>query len=305
MEAATRSGNSAHSSGDLLAPPGAPSVPSPYQSQSLLVSAISRYSWLLLFLAVLLAAAGVAVGLKRKPVWTASSTLQVGQINPNSPGFYGFVQSATDLATTFSRQIDADGVLAIIQQKVGLTPTQSIEHLTATPIPDGAAFRVIATGASGEAAIRLANSAASAMISYKSQANSVNNATSLFRAYRHQATLLEKAKAQAQKVQNANATQLAVTGAANVSSPALMNAKASVDIAQARANALSAAYTQALQSQPTGNLVAPLASALVATSDRNHKIELFGFVGLAAGLLLGGTLAMLLEQRRSRAGLPL
>ena len=98
---------------------------------SLVVAAFGRYKWLVLGLALLFAAGGLAAGVKRKAVWSATSSVQVGQINPNSPGFYGFAQSATDLATTYSRAITADGVLSIIHKKMGLTPQQAATRLTA------------------------------------------------------------------------------------------------------------------------------------------------------------------------------
>jgi Chain length determinant protein len=125
--------------------------PSAYRSEpapSLIVAALGRCKWLVLGLTLVFTAGALALGYERKPVWTAASSVQVGQVNPNSPGFYGFVQSATDLATTYSRAVTANGVLSIIHQKTGLSPRQAAARLTATPIPDGAAFNVIATGRS-------------------------------------------------------------------------------------------------------------------------------------------------------------
>jgi Chain length determinant protein len=271
---------------------------------SLLVGALGRYKWLVLALAVLLAAAGAAIGYQRKPVWTATASVQVGQVNPNSPGFYGFAQSATELATTYSRAITANGVLAIVHQKTGLAPQDAASHLTATPIPDGAAFNVIATGPSSQAAMKLANSAAAAMISYEAANSSSgntsgSNATALFNQYRLQSQQLAHDKAVVQKLQNQQSSS--GTGTSNPTDPALVKAQANADLAEGRANALAAAYTQALENQqPPGTLLAPLASALGASSDRSHKLELFGFVGLALGLLIGATVAILLEQRRVR-----
>jgi hypothetical protein len=250
-------------------------------------------------MAVVLAGGGVALGLKRAPVWTASSTLQVGRINPSSPGFYGFVQSETDLATTFSRAIDADGVLSIVDKKLNLQPTATLARLTSTPVPDGAAFRIIATGPSARAAIRLANVASAAMIQFETTANSQGNAGSIYQAYRQQSVQLQQAIGQLHRIQSAATKRVGANAASNL--PSVVQAGATVAADRARATALSATYTQALESQPTGGLVAPLASALTASSDRTHKLELYGFIGLAAGLLLGGAIAVLLEQRRTRA----
>lgn len=280
--------------------------PSTYRAEpspSLIVAALGRYKWLVLGLTVVLTICGLAIGYKRKPIYTANATVQVGQVNPNSPGFYGFVQSATELATTFSRAITANGVLSIIQHKTGLTPAQSSVRLSATPIPDGAAFSVIATGSTSQSAVSLANTAAAAMVTYEAAANSSASTTSsntaaIFNEYRGQSTQLAHDKAIVQKLQNNSSSNGSSPDPTN---PALVQAQANAGLAQGRANALAAAYTQALENQqPPGTMLSPLASALTASSDRKHKLELFAFVGLAAGLLIGSAIAVMLEQRRVR-----
>ena len=83
-----------------------------------LFSAIRR-SWLVVLgLAIVCAALGVGLGIARKAssdAYTASATIQVGQVNPNSPGFYGYVQSSAALATAFSRAIEAEAVVDAVQ----------------------------------------------------------------------------------------------------------------------------------------------------------------------------------------------
>ena len=176
--------------------------------------------------------------------------------------------------------------------------------MTATPIPDGAAFSVIATGPSSQSAVNLSNTAAAAMISYEAAHQSNGNTTgsnagALYNEYRAQSEQLAHDKAIVQKLQNRSSNN--ATGESNPTDPALEQAQANADVAQGRANALAAAYTQALESQqPPGTMLSPLASALSASSDRKHKLELYGFVGLAMGLLIGAATAVLLEQRRVR-----
>src|ERR1700684_577824 len=86
------------------------------------VAALARHKLAIAVVAIVCAALGVGYGLSRRPVYTASATLQVGQVNPNSPGFYGYVQSAAALASAFSRAIDAEPVLDVGRQKLGFTP---------------------------------------------------------------------------------------------------------------------------------------------------------------------------------------
>ena len=92
---------------------------------------------------------GAGIGLLRQTTYTASATLQVGQVNPNSPGFLGYVQSASSLATAFSRSIAAAPVLATVKRKLALGPADATPRLSAEPIPLAPAFRVIATGSLG------------------------------------------------------------------------------------------------------------------------------------------------------------
>jgi uncharacterized protein involved in exopolysaccharide biosynthesis len=106
-----------------------------------LLRSIAHSKLLVCLFAVVFAVAGTAFGLSRQRTYTASATLQVGQVNPNSPGFYGYVQSAASLATAFSRAIDAEPVLATVQQKLGLAPSEAIPRLSAEPLPVSPAFR--------------------------------------------------------------------------------------------------------------------------------------------------------------------
>jgi hypothetical protein len=243
---------------------------------------------------VTLAVLGTAVGATRTTTFTAASTLQVGKVNPNSPGFYGFVQSASQLATMFSRAITAGPVLHRIQARLGVSPRAATSRLSAEPIPNSPAFRVIATGPSADAAIQLANVTAGSVIAYEGRSNAYDSDTArLFRQYR--AASLKQAKAttaikQAQREYGRfpTAEQRA----------ALDRAEARRADASLEAQALAASYQLSAQSTTRG-LISLLAGAAGASSDRGSKLQLLGFVGLLGGLLLGCALAQVVE-RRSR-----
>lgn len=247
----------------------------------------------MLALAVLLAAAGVAVGVRRTPTWSSTAGLQVGaKIDPNSAGFSNFVQSESALTATFSRAITAPAVLAQIASKTGLSADQSAKQISASPVPDTAAINVIGIGPDAATAKRMANAGAGALVNYESTRRYGTSIT-LFKEYRAQTRVVAGAKAHVQDVENANPN--------DPSNPDVIAANAAAAAAQTRANALSAAYTQALTNDPTAatNLVTPLSTAISATSDRKHKIELFGLIGLAAGLLIGTAIGIVREQRRA------
>ena len=84
---------------------------------------------------------------------------------------------------------------------------------------------------------------------------------------------------------------------------ALIAARSNLAAARVRANALSAAYQSSLVStgaSPSTRLLAMVAGAVTASSDRTSKTELLAFVGLLAGLIAGAALAGLYELRARR-----
>jgi uncharacterized protein involved in exopolysaccharide biosynthesis len=267
-------------------------------SGDFVIGAITSHKRLVALVGVILALAGAAVGIVREPTYTSSSTLQVGIVNLNSTGVYGFVQSASALATVFSRSITAAPVLAAVNSKLGIGPTQATQRLSAEPIPLSPSFRIIATGSSASAAVRLANTASSAVIAYEASAASATSPQSagLLAQYAQAAAASQKA-----------AAQVAHLTATHKPSPsteaALIRARTNLDSARVRAGALGSIYRGALVSagtNPSSGLVTVVAGAVTASSDRSSKIELLAFIGLLAGLVLGAVIAALYEQRRER-----
>jgi hypothetical protein len=254
-------------------------------------SAIARHKWLVCGVAVLLAVLGTAYGVSRPRTYTASATLQVGQVNPNSPGFNGFAQSATSLATAFSRGIYANPVLATVQRKLGVSPLRADARLSAEPIPTSPAFEVIATGSTEASAVRLANVAAAALIKYESQSNSTNpEAESLLREYQRASLELRRA------VANVTRRSLGVHGF----SDSLAAAEAEKSAAEVKLRALGVAYTNAISSRaPSSGLVSLLSGATSASSDHSSKVEKYGLIGLLVGIVLGCAAAIALARRRA------
>lgn len=255
---------------------------------------IARHKLLVAVCAVLLAALGVAAGVLHKRTYTSVSTLQVGQVNPNSPGFYGYVQSAAALATAFSRAIDAQPVLSSIQGQLHIAPATAVARLSAEPLPSSPAFRVIATGPTAADSIALANVAANAIIVYEGQTNSANPAAaSLLHEYRQASLAFQRANTNVDRLRSDKHSQTVALQAAEVAR----------GTAAVRLRAIETAYTGAVTSQaPRSGLVSLLADATSASSDHKSKVELYGFVGLLAGLGLGCFLALARGRRASRRG---
>ncbi|MGH2854664.1 MAG: hypothetical protein ACRDLF_10815 [Solirubrobacteraceae bacterium] len=255
------------------------------------VWAIARNKLVVFVVAVVLALAGVGVGAKRRSTYTASATVQVGQVNPNSPGFFGYSQSSATLANAFSRSIAAEPVLAAVQKKLKLAPAQAVARLSAEPIPEAPAFRVIATGSSELGAIDLANVAANAVIAYEGQSNSANPEA---------ASLLEEYRAASLKLQQAVRAVGDLSRKKGASLEALARVEADRNAAAVRLKAIGVAYTSAVASQaPRSGLVSLLAGAASASSDRSSRVELYGFIGLLVGVVVGCFVAVLRERRRA------
>jgi capsular polysaccharide biosynthesis protein len=262
--------------------------------------AISRHRLLVIVCALALAAVGVAGGAARKGTYTASATLQVGKVNPNSPGFYGFVQSASDLATAFSRAITAEPVLATIHRRLGLSAADAVGRLSAEPLPSSPAFRIVAGGPTAPAAIALANVTSAALISYEAHANTYSpESRRLLAQYR--AASLDLARAS--NVAGSAAKKYASTPDA-AGRRALERAQAGRAAASLRSQALASAYQLNAQSTTTRDLISLLAGATTAQSDKRSKTQLLGFIGLLGGLVIGCAIAVLYEERRGtrRAG---
>jgi capsular polysaccharide biosynthesis protein len=259
-------------------------------SDSFAVRAIGAHKLLVVVVAVLVALLGAGFGYLRQPSYSATASLQVGQVNPNSPGFLGYTQSAASLATAFSRSVGAAPVLDTVERKLKLTRPVAASRLAAEPIPQAPVFQVVATGPSERAAVRLANVAAGAVVAYESKSNSANpQAGSLLRDYRRTSLALRRAVMRVAEV-DANSS---------ASSEELLKAEAAKSAAQVQLEATGKAYTEAVTSQaPRQGLVSFLAGATTASSDRRSTAQLYGFIGLLAGLALGCAIAVLRERRR-------
>lgn len=251
------------------------------------VTALSRHKLAIAVCALLFAALGLAFGLLSSPTYTGSASLQVGQVNPNSPGFVGYTQSASSLAEVFSRAVYAEPVLKQVEAELGLPAAVAAERLSAEPIALSPVFRVVATGPSAEAAENLANSASEAVVAYVGKSNSANPQS---------AALLHDAHGAAVDLRRAEAkvNHLAAAGAEE-----LFQAEAARNVAKLKLEAISKSYVETVATQaPRAGLVSLVAGATIAESDRHSKAQLYALIGFLVGLLAGGALALLLERWR-------
>ncbi len=248
QHAAAENGN-----GRIFAPP-----------ESFAWRAISWNRWLVIGCAIAFCAAGIAYGALRAPVYTSSATLQVGDVNPNSPGFLGYVQSATSLATAFSRAITAGPVLAAVEKEMNLPAANAAARLSSEPISLSPAFRVIATGPTAHGAQELANTAAHAIVGYEATTNSANpQAKSLLEEFQAAALTMHRSK-----------HQVAALESESVTGRQLLEAEADRSAAKVKLQAIENAYVAAVTSQaPRQGLVTVLAGATSSEDDRKSKMR--------------------------------
>jgi uncharacterized protein involved in exopolysaccharide biosynthesis len=252
-----------------------------------LMTAIGYNKLLIAACAVLFAIVGAVIGYTRQPTYESAATLQVGQVNPNSPGFASYTQSATSLATAFSRAITAEPVLKRIEEKTGLPTEKAAARLSAEPIPQAPVFRVIAQGTSAKEAKRIAAVAASSLVAYENKLNSANpQSKSLLKSYQGAALELNHAKAKTKEARESGDAEK------------LLKAKAAQAASQVNVKAIGNAFVSTVTSQPPREgFVSVLAGPTSATGGRKSKIELYGFIGLLAGIVIGCGVAYLRERR--------
>jgi capsular polysaccharide biosynthesis protein len=272
------------------------------------LTAISRHKWLVLAVAAIFTVIGLATGVKRKPTYTATTTLQVGTVNLNSPGFDGFVQGATQLATVFSRAIFASSVLSELHSKLGLSSNEVSQRVSAEPIPLSPSFDIVATGSNTKGAIDLANTTSKAVIAYEQKAASATSpqAAGLLKEYGSASEAVQRAHAlvefyAAEEARDhANAAKSGSTPSA-MPLKALVKARAAEADAKTRAEAIGASYrsvtTTAAGASPASGLVSMVAEASTTTNNHKSKIELYGLIGLFGGIILGCVAAVVRERR--------
>ncbi|HZV74520.1 MAG TPA: hypothetical protein VFF79_12450 [Conexibacter sp.] len=259
--------------------------------------AIRRRPWWLLIPIVLLTVAGIAAGLLRQPVYQAESRLLVGKVNPGTPTLPGFVQASTALADAYSRSIAATDVIDPVATQLRLPSLVVASRLTASPVPQSPVIRVIGEGPTARAATALSALASQRLTRYVTQLNaSSGDGPKLLASYRGAVIDVGRAEARVTAF-HASFAKHPTSKAAR----ALGQARADLDATQLRARAIGAAYAGDQQAfgSSTG-IVSVLALAQQASSDRMHKLELLGFVGLLVGGVLGLGLAWFREDQLSR-----
>lgn len=297
-----------------------------------------RHYWILVLLPVIaFTAAGIVYGIRRHPTYTASAKLAVSKLDLTAPGaLAGFTDATESLAQTFSRSIDATGVVDPAARVLGVPHEIVQARLSAVPVAQTPVFQVEATGPSEKNAVRLANAGSVALIAYLTKVNStVPEARHLLAQYRRQALVVEhlrtartaamtayttqsdattsysattqsyatttSATTQSDGTTSSSATtQLSATTQPSSALLAVQQASAALQAAQLHLQTLYLSYQNAVENNPAPGLVQVIAPATAANSDRKSKLALFAFTGLVVGALIGLALASVAMVTRRR-----
>ena len=236
------------------------------------IAVAKQHPLIVILPALLLLAVGVALGVVRQPNFTATGQASV-QIASSEPSALGGISEATPTtAAGLSRAVASNAVVNPVATAVNLNPRAVLAAISATPVPQSGDISFTATSRSANLAVRLVNAVTAALSRYVStQANVSSNAPLVLAQY--QAALAKLSQVQS----DPNAVQAA----------------------KLRVGTLKAEYQQDILA-PTTRLVV-FSTATTASSDRKPIVELFGILGLVAGLAAGCALCALQARRMNPA----
>jgi capsular polysaccharide biosynthesis protein len=253
-----------------------------------LFQALARHWFVALLPVLAFVALGATYAVTRPPVYTATSTLSVVQVDLSSPGaLAGFPAASQALASAFSRAVDSDALTVPVAKKLNLNLGNVAGRTFATPVPQSPVIRVYATGGSPAQAVTLANTMSQELVTYASRLSTANpQGRRLLDDYRlasrgHERALAAQRRAQRAYDRNPSARNQA----------ALIRAKSDTDTTQLKSDALRARYQQNQQALTSGSILRLLSPSRGASSDRRAKFQLAILIGLAAGLIVGAALA--------------
>jgi hypothetical protein len=279
--------------------------------------AMRRY-WVLIVLFVLaLGALGAYAGHKRKPVYTASSSLSVGLLDLTTQSVPGFAVGGEVVAGGFSRAVQTDAIVVPVARKLQMPPNEVRARISSTPVPNSPIFSVSATGTSSADAVRLANAVSAAMVTYgRSRSNTSTAFSRMLAQYRAAVRERDRARNRVStlraRVTGSSTTGASTTGTSTTAGTAssaapssgrngrLGQAKADLQAQQLRVDSLADAYRARAAAPGATAAVQPLVNAQGASSDRGSRMQLYGALGALTGLCVGAAFAVLIMGVRDR-----
>jgi hypothetical protein len=240
---------------------------------------------------------GVAEGFRHQQTYSSTATVSSARVGVIEQGLPGYVEAATSLASTYSRIVMSDAVEARVAARLHLPLAIVRGHVTATPTPDDPVLTIVGTAPTAAGAQRLASTTAQALNQYVTSliVDPIGLAT-LIREYTSATNSIDRLNQQIRKV-SASASAKSAASLASLHTAHLALARLSLQI-----QAIASSYVDQTVSGTSGANPQILTAAGPATSDRESKVEDYGLIGLAAGLIVGLLGVGLRSRRRAKAG---
>jgi hypothetical protein len=245
-------------------------------------------------------AAGLALGLSRAPTYKAQSRLAVGRIDISAAGaISNFAVATESLASQYSRMAGASQIVNRVAREVKMPRAQVANSIAASPIPQSPVFMVEAKSSRAPQAVALAIAASQALVDYTTKLNRSNpDSPRLFKRFQRASLKLNRLREREGRLKGV------VGGSPTAANrEALAKAQTRSEAASLEAVTERTAYSFSRQSQSATSLVQVLTKPAKASSDRATVLQLYLFIGLAAGVCLGLALALALAQREARRAL--
>jgi len=245
-------------------------------------------------------ALGGFVGLSRTPVYTGTAQMSIGRIDLGAPGaLAGFSVATQNLASAYSRTIDADAVVRPVAEELRVSAKSLKRSLSASPIAGSPVFIVEAKAGSPRQAVETTNAASASLKRYITKLNRSNpDSQRLFQ-------LFQDAALRYNRLQSATARAAVAYDRVPTSATRrrLNSARAESEGARLRRETLRQAYVTSQQGQSSTSLVQTLSLAQEASSDRSAQLQIFLFAGLLGGVIVGlGTATWWANRRRLARG---
>ncbi len=265
-----------------------------------LLASVRRYWFLTLLPAIVLVAAGIVVGAKKHPTYSATATINVGKSDIATQATPGYVQAAEALASSYSRLVSSQHVIVPAARALNEPVGRVAGNLTAAPVPTEPTFTITSSGRSPRAAVELGNAAIQALTQFvnssQTQQGSPAQMLSRYTAARTRADRLQRKSGSLQgrlAAHSGGVTPAQVVAAESAAQTAELQAQA-IGNAYVNLGQTSVAPTLDVLNDPTGS----------GSSNRTSNIEKYAVVGAVAGLVIGMALAAMLggftARRRAR-----
>ena len=243
----------------------------------------------LILLVLLFVAGGLTIGFLSPVTYTAQAQMLAAGTSVDAAAVPSFTQAGQSLAQTYSRVFSGDSVQKDLLKR-GYDP--STETVTASPVAATSVVLIEATGPTPADATRLADNAVSAL---QTTVNGLlDNSAAVDKTQGQIETALTE-------VAEANSTIKSLDRRrVDQNSAAYGEASARLSTAQAKADALRTLLTQQISGSVAANGIAPLASAGVTESNSRQRFQLWGAVGLVAGIAVWLVIALVRSARLQR-----